>query len=45
MNKKNPQTRLNGQIENEVELIGIVRLNEKRSPFMPENKGGTWYYR
>ncbi|XP_060809578.1 surfeit locus protein 1 isoform X2 [Amyelois transitella] len=30
-----------------VELVGLVRLTEKRAPFMPKNNpaNGSWYYR
>lgn len=27
------------------EITGVVRLNEKRSPFLPKNTPGTWTYR
>ncbi|KAK4877120.1 hypothetical protein RN001_009626 [Aquatica leii] len=44
---KNPYTRLEGQIQGTVDLIGIVRLHENRLPFMPANKPGvnSWFYR
>lgn len=34
-------------INNEVEIVGIVRLTEKRPPFMPKNNPdkGSWFYR
>lgn len=34
-------------VEDEVEITGIVRLTEKRSPFMPKNnpEKGSWLYR
>ncbi|XP_075229461.1 surfeit locus protein 1 isoform X1 [Lycorma delicatula] len=34
----NANKRLEGQIEDEVELVGIVRLHEERSTFMPSNQ-------
>ncbi|GCB60118.1 hypothetical protein scyTo_0012681 [Scyliorhinus torazame] len=42
-----PETRSKGQITEEVELIGVVRLTETRKPFMPENdvKNNCWHYR
>ncbi|GLH03398.1 SURF1-like protein [Gryllus bimaculatus] len=43
--KRNPASRRGGQIEDEVELVGIVRLEEKRPPFTPHNKGNMWFYR
>lgn len=44
---KDASTRVAGQVEGEVELVGIVRLSEKRAPFVPQNKPGNryWYYR
>ncbi|XP_044129231.1 surfeit locus protein 1 [Bufo gargarizans] len=47
-NKKlNPQTRMEGQIDGELDLVGIVRLTEIRQQFAPENdvQKNTWYYR
>ncbi|XP_021936277.1 surfeit locus protein 1 isoform X2 [Zootermopsis nevadensis] len=44
-NQKNPNTRRAGQVEGEVEIVGIVRLGEKRAPFTPENQPHTWFYR
>ncbi len=35
--KLKPETRLKGQIEEEIDLTGVVRLSEKRKPFVPEN--------
>ncbi|KOB73967.1 Surfeit protein isoform 1 [Operophtera brumata] len=34
-------------IDREVELVGVVRLTEKRAPFMPKNhpEKGSWFYR
>lgn len=43
--QKNSATRPAGQIEGEVELTGLVRLSEKRAPFMPSNKPDAWHYR
>lgn len=36
-----------GQIEGEVDVIGLVRLHENRPQFMPANKveGNSWFYR
>ncbi|RXG57569.1 Surfeit locus protein 1 [Armadillidium vulgare] len=44
---KNPEKRLEGQVAGEVSLTGIVRNNESRSPFMPENhwQNETFSYR
>jgi hypothetical protein len=42
---KNPNTRKAGQVEGEVEIIGAVRLDEKRAPFMPKNQPYAWFYR
>ncbi|XP_027725544.1 surfeit locus protein 1 isoform X1 [Vombatus ursinus] len=43
----NPETRQKGQIEDEIDLIGMVRLTETRKPFVPENKPekNRWHYR
>uniref|UniRef100_A0A5F8G7B5 SURF1-like protein n=1 Tax=Monodelphis domestica TaxID=13616 RepID=A0A5F8G7B5_MONDO len=43
----NPDTRQKGQIEDEIDLIGMVRLTETRKPFVPENKPekNRWHYR
>ncbi|XP_049809373.1 surfeit locus protein 1 [Schistocerca nitens] len=43
--QKNPGAREAGQIEGELELTGLVRLSEKRAPFMPANKPDAWFYR
>ncbi|XP_054582981.1 surfeit locus protein 1 [Eptesicus fuscus] len=45
--KLNPDTRKKGQIEGEVDLVGMVRLTESRKPFVPENnpERNHWYYR
>ncbi|XP_043250160.1 surfeit locus protein 1 isoform X1 [Colletes gigas] len=44
---KSPVKRQEGQIEGEVEITGILRLNEKRPPFVPKHttKDDMWYYR
>jgi len=42
---KNHNTRRAGQIEGEVEVIGVVRLSEKRAPFTPKNQPPIWFYR
>ncbi|XP_064146667.1 surfeit locus protein 1 isoform X2 [Loxodonta africana] len=45
--KVNPDTRQKGQTEEEVDLVGIVRLTETRKPFVPENnpEKNHWHYR
>uniref|UniRef100_A0A8C3Q1J3 SURF1-like protein n=1 Tax=Chrysolophus pictus TaxID=9089 RepID=A0A8C3Q1J3_CHRPC len=45
--KLKPETRLKGQIEEEIDLTGVVRLSEKRKPFVPENniEKNRWHYR
>ncbi|XP_037653323.1 surfeit locus protein 1 isoform X2 [Choloepus didactylus] len=45
--KVNPDTRKKGQIEEEVDLVGMVRLTETRKPFVPENnpERNHWHYR
>nr|XP_012637460.1 surfeit locus protein 1 isoform X3 [Microcebus murinus] len=45
--KVNPDTRRKGQIEGEVDLVGMVRLTETRKPFVPENnpERNHWYFR
>lgn len=45
VNHKNPNTRKAGQVEGEVEIIGVVRLSEKRAPFTPKNQPNAWFYR
>ncbi|XP_004482461.1 surfeit locus protein 1 [Dasypus novemcinctus] len=46
-NRVNPDTRQKGQIEQEVDLVGMVRLTETRKPFVPENnpERNHWHYR
>lgn len=45
--KVNPETRQKGQVEGQVDLVGIVRLTETRKPFVPENnpERNHWHYR
>lgn len=45
--KRNPSSRVQGQIEGVINLTGIVRLNEKRAPFTPNNDevNNRWHYR
>nr|XP_060613101.1 surfeit locus protein 1 [Anolis sagrei ordinatus] len=45
--KLNPETRMKGQVEGELELTGVVRLSESRQPFVPENdtERNRWHYR
>ncbi|XP_073662888.1 surfeit locus protein 1 isoform X1 [Tursiops truncatus] len=45
--KMNPDTRRKGQVEGEVDLVGMVRLSETRKPFVPENNPARnhWHYR
>uniref|UniRef100_A0A8C8EBD7 SURF1-like protein n=1 Tax=Otus sunia TaxID=257818 RepID=A0A8C8EBD7_9STRI len=45
--KLKPETRPKGQIEDEIELTGVVRLSETRRPFVPENniEKNRWHYR
>lgn len=47
MNKKSPEKRQEGQIEDEIELTGVIRLHENRPEFGVKNKPelGYWYYR
>ncbi|XP_063794529.1 surfeit locus protein 1 [Pseudophryne corroboree] len=42
-----PETRMEGQIEGDIDLVGIVRLPETRKRFAPENdiQKNIWYYR
>ncbi|KAK2816391.1 hypothetical protein Q7C36_022662 [Tachysurus vachellii] len=46
-NKIRPETRMKGQVTDEVELVGVVRLTEKRKPFVPKNnvEANRWHYR
>ncbi|XP_032089180.1 surfeit locus protein 1 [Thamnophis elegans] len=45
--KMNPETRLKGQIQDDIELTGLVRLSEPRRAFVPENniEQNAWFYR
>lgn len=45
--KIKPETRMKGQVENEVEVVGIVRLTEHRKPFVPSNdvQNNHWHFR
>ena len=45
--KKNPKFRQSGQVRGEVDLVGMVRLNEDRPVFMAKKTRGsdTWFYR
>ncbi|KAM9440301.1 surfeit locus protein 1 [Clarias gariepinus] len=46
-NRINPETRMKGQVTDEVDLVGVVRLTEQRKPFIPKNDVGAnrWHYR
>jgi len=45
--KIRPETRMKGQVEHEVEVVGVVRLTEPRKPFVPKNDAdkNRWHYR
>ncbi|XP_077162217.1 surfeit locus protein 1 isoform X2 [Paroedura picta] len=45
--KVKPETRQQGQIQEEIELTGVVRLSESRKPFVPQNnvEQNRWHYR
>lgn len=45
--KIKPETRMKGQLEGEVEVVGVVRLTEVRKPFVPNNdvERNRWHYR
>ncbi|XP_030640741.1 surfeit locus protein 1 [Chanos chanos] len=45
--KIRPETRMKGQVTDEVDLVGIVRLTEQRKPFVPQNnvESNRWHYR
>uniref|UniRef100_A0A3P9JII3 SURF1-like protein n=1 Tax=Oryzias latipes TaxID=8090 RepID=A0A3P9JII3_ORYLA len=45
--KIRPETRMKGQVEDEVEVVGIIRLSENRKPFVPNNdvERNCWHYR
>lgn len=42
-----PETRMKGQVEEEIEVVGVVRLTEPRKPFVPPNdvQRNSWHYR
>lgn len=44
---KNPAMRQQNQIKGETEVVGILRLDERRPPFVPKNRSHSdiWYYR
>nr|XP_019937570.1 PREDICTED: surfeit locus protein 1 [Paralichthys olivaceus] len=45
--KIRPETRMKGQAEGEMEVVGVVRLTEIRKPFVPNNdvEKNRWHYR
>ncbi|KAK9532378.1 hypothetical protein VZT92_009762 [Zoarces viviparus] len=45
--KIRPETRVKGQVEGEVEIVGVVRLTEIRKPFVPNNdvEKNRWHFR
>ncbi|XP_051906806.1 surfeit locus protein 1 isoform X2 [Hippocampus zosterae] len=45
--KMRPDSRVKGQVEDEVEVVGVVRLTEPRKPFMPSNdpERNRWHFR
>lgn len=45
--KIRPETRMKGQVEDEMEVVGVVRLTEQRKPFVPNNdvERNRWHYR
>ncbi|XP_019727722.1 surfeit locus protein 1 [Hippocampus comes] len=45
--KMRPDSRMKGQVEDEVEVVGVVRLTEPRKPFMPSNdpERNRWHFR
>ncbi|XP_030005881.1 surfeit locus protein 1 [Sphaeramia orbicularis] len=45
--KIRPETRMKGQVEHEVEVVGVVRLTEPRKPFVPNNDvdRNRWHFR
>ncbi|XP_077441855.1 surfeit locus protein 1 [Vanacampus margaritifer] len=42
-----PDSRMKGQVEGEVEVVGVVRLTEPRKPFVPNNDPdrNRWHFR
>lgn len=47
MKLRNPITRPMGQVDGEVDVIGIVCLNEVRPPFSPKNQveNNQWFFK
>ncbi|KAF3701866.1 Surfeit locus protein 1 [Channa argus] len=45
--KIRPETRMKGQVDGEVEVVGVVRLTDTRKPFVPNNdvERNRWHYR
>ncbi|RXN10329.1 surfeit locus 1 [Labeo rohita] len=45
--KIRPETRMKGQVTEDVDLVGVVRLTEQRKPFVPQNnvEANRWHYR
>ncbi|XP_053735990.1 surfeit locus protein 1 isoform X1 [Synchiropus splendidus] len=45
--KIRPETRMKGQVEDEVNVVGVVRLTEVRKPFVPNNdvERNRWHFR
>uniref|UniRef100_A0A672RSZ4 SURF1-like protein n=1 Tax=Sinocyclocheilus grahami TaxID=75366 RepID=A0A672RSZ4_SINGR len=45
--KIRPETRIKGQVTENVDLVGVMRLTEQRKPFVPPNNVETnrWHYR
>uniref|UniRef100_F6XNX8 SURF1-like protein n=1 Tax=Ciona intestinalis TaxID=7719 RepID=F6XNX8_CIOIN len=45
--QKNPKARMSGQIEKEIEIVGLLRHNEKRPPLSPKNNPvrNHWFYK
>uniref|UniRef100_A0AAY4AF06 SURF1-like protein n=1 Tax=Denticeps clupeoides TaxID=299321 RepID=A0AAY4AF06_9TELE len=45
--KIRPETRTKGQVADEVDVVGVVRLSEHRKPFVPHNNVelNRWHYR
>lgn len=44
---RDPKTRQGGQVEGDINLIGVVRLQEARPTFSMKNQEGSniWFYR
>ncbi|KAM9735095.1 surfeit locus protein 1 [Menidia menidia] len=45
--KIRPETRIKGQVEGDVDVVGVVRLTEVRKPFVPNNdpEKNRWHFR